>query len=554
MSSGGNLLELGLSGLRVSQQGLATTSHNIANATTPGYSRQRVETAAGPPTFAAGSYFGSGARTIDVRRSYDQFLTQELQSDTSAAADLRTQHGLAADLDALLSRSETGLAPMLQGFFDALAAAAADPASGTTRQVLLDAADRLAERFGSLDGRLQQTHAAVHAEARIAIDEINQLASKISDLNLAIAQTRGKGAAPNDLLDQRDELVRQLSERVSVTTLPQDDGSLSVFVGSGQPLVVGTQAFRLAAGPSAEDPTLLGVTLAGSGGTRVDVTAQIHGGTLGGLVAFERGLLADAERTLGQIALGLAERLNAQHRLGVDLNGQPGGDLFTSVNDPALTAARAQGRDGNLGSAELSVTVDSVALLQASDYRLTYNGTEYRLVRQRDNQLVGTFADLPQTIASEGFSIELTAGAMAAGDSFILRPAAGAAGQMRTLPPDGESLALASVGGPGDNGNALALAEQQAVPVLFQGTASLAQGYERAVADVASRTRGLELAADAQELLVQRSVAERESMAGVNLDEEAAELLRYQQAYEASARVISVSNELFQTVLRALGG
>lgn len=649
MSVGANLFGLGLSGLRAAQFGLATTSHNIANAGTPGYSRQQVGLAAGVPFFDAGNYFGTGVRLVEVRRSYDQFLLRELQTETALAAEQRLHHSLAARLDALFSDPSTGLATSLQGYFDALQEAAADPASGTARQVVLDQADRLAERFRVLDSRLRQTHDAVEAEARSAVESINTLAAEVARLNRGIAQARGMGGVPNDLLDQRDELVRQLGAQVGITTLVQDDGSLNVYVGSGQTLVVGAEAYRLAVVPRGSDRPGFGLALQGGGGGGVDVTGQIRGGTLGALIGFEGGLLADAERRLGQLALGLADAMNTQHRLGMDQNGLIGGDLFTPLNAPALLNARSMAQAGNAGDARLEVTIDSVAALTDSDYLLSYDGADFRLVRLRDNAVVGTFAALPQGISGEGFGIALAGGALAAGDSFLIRPAAGAAQQMRRVLSDGASLALASpvraraapdnlgearigavtvagltgvplaapvtltydagsggflVGSPpggtlvydpvadsgatltlavpgfgelrfaitgtpengdrlilesnrlgiGDNGNALALAGIAEAPLLLGGTASLAQAYERTLGDIASRTRGLALAADAQERLLQRAEETREALSGVNLDEEAAALLRYQQAYQASARVIAASDELFQTLLNALGG
>lgn len=649
MAVGANVFGIGLSGLRAAQVGLATTSHNIANAGTPGYSRQRLDLAAGVPLFDSGSYFGSGVRLLEVRRSYDQFLTHELRSETALAAEQRLHHTLAAGLDALLSDPATGLAASLQGYFDALQEAAADPASGTARQLLLDQVDGLAGRFRDLDGGLRRAHDAVEAEARGAVESINALAAEVARLNRGIAQARGQGAVPNDLLDQRDELVRQLSAQVGVTTLMQDDGSLNVYIGTGQTLVVGSESYRLTLAPRGVDRPMVGVLLEGGGGGQVEVTSQVRGGALGAAIAFEGGLLSDAERRLGQIALGLADAMNAQHRLGMDQNGRIGGDLFTAVNDPTLTSARALAQASNSGDARLDVTIDSLADLGDSDYLLSYDGSAYQLVRMSDKALIGTFASLPQGLGSEGFSIALAGGSPAPGDSFIVRPTAGAAQQMRRVVPDGASLALASpvraaaaadnlgdasigalavggltgsplanavnltydesvggflVGTPpggilaydpaadtgsnlaltvpgfgelrfvvngtpengdlltiesnllgtGDNKNVLALAGVPGSPLLLGGTASLAQAYELTVGEIASRTRGLSLSADTQERLLQRAQESREALSGVNLDEEAAALLRYQQAYEASARVIAASDELFQTLLNALGG
>lgn len=644
-----NLLELGMSGLKAAQQGLATTSHNIANAGTPGYSRQRVEFVAGEPVLKGGSFLGTGVQVAEIRRSYDRFLSRELQADTATAAEQRVHHELAARLDSLLSDEATGLAPVLQGFFAGVEEAAASPTSAAAREVMLDRADRLAERFRSLDARLQQTQAAVEGRALTAVDAINALANNIAGLNHEIARTDARGGAPNDLLDQRDELVRKLSEQAGVTTQVQNDGSINVSIGSGQDLVVGETAFRLAVDSRPGDPRGMNLMLLGSGDAAVAVTDEISGGTLGGLIAFEQGLQADANRQLDEIALGLADAMNRQHRRGLDQRGNLGGDLFTALNAPALQEGRALGATGNGGSAQLEVSVQSATALQGRDYVLDYDGASYRLRGARAGEVVASFDRLPQDFASEGFSIALSEGELAAGDSFIIRPAAGAAAGMRRLAADGASLALAAAvrsdaaatnlgdgvigppavegmggvgladpitltfeassgqfrvssppggtldydpsaagntqlqlpvagfgelrfalsgspadgdrfrieanrGADGDNRNALALSGLQDAPLVFGGSSTLAAGYEQTVGTVAGRTQGLSIAADASEKVLQRTADTRQSVSGVNLDEEATELMRYQRAYEAAARVISVADELFRTFLRATGG
>lgn len=641
-----DLLQLGLSGLLASQYGLNTTSHNIANASTPGYNRQSVVFGSSTPVYSGGSYLGTGVSVTEIRRSYDQFLTRELHMATSGAADHGVQHALAAELDLLLGSPETGLSSVLQGFFGALEDAAADPASLASRQLVIDEANRLAGRFRSLDARFQQAHEGIRASARTTVEEINALVQGIADLDRRIASLGSGSGQPHDLLDQRDELLRQLSERVAVTAVAQDDGSLNLFVGTGQALLVGGQARRLEV---TDAPSGTGIAIVDPNGSRLDVTGHLGGGVLGGMLAFEQGLLADAQRMIGQMALAVSDQLNAQHAQGMDLDGAIGGLFFTDINDPALTLARASADPSNTGSAALAVTLDDPSQLQNSDYRLSFDGTDYRLVRARDNQLIGTFAALPQTFAGEGFSIDLAAGAMAAGDSFTIRPAAGAAGGMEPAVADPESLAFASPvrsgadagnlgdgtigsvsidgfagvtlgapvtltydaaggqllvsappggsipydpatdsgstltlpvpgfgdlsfsisatpadgdvfriegndGGSGDNTNLLALSALQEEAVLYGGTATFAQGYERTVSDVASRTHGLAVSLDAQEQVLTRAEDQRQAQSGVNLDEEAAKLLEYQQAYDASARVISVANELFQTLLRATGG
>ncbi len=647
INNSSNLLELGLSGLRAAQQGLATTSHNIANANTPGYSRQRVELVADVPALSNGGSVGSGVRVAAIRRSYDEFLTRQLETDTAIAGEHRVHRELAVGLDTLLSDEATSLSPVLQGFFDAVEQAAASPASAAARQVLLGQADRLAERFQMLDERLQERRASVQAQAAGTVDQINSLAGEIANLNQRISQSGARGGPPNDLLDQRDELVRQLAERAGVTALVQGDGSVNVSLGRGQDLVVGQKTFLLAVSSRPADPRGISLALTGSGGSAVDVTDTISGGSLGAFLAFEQGLLADASRQLDQAALGVADAMNRQHRLGIDQTGTIGKDLFTAINTAELKATRALGDPANNGSGELEVSVDSVAALRDTEYRLTYDGAEYRLVDSRDGRVVGAFDRLPHAPAAEGFTIALAAGSIAAGDSFIIRPSAGAAGAMRRELPDAESLALASpvrsgagsenlgsaritsvaaadlagetlaaaitltfdsvskqfsvssppggtlaydpsidsgapltlsvagfgeltfsvtgapvdkdrfvlegnAGGTGDNRNALALSALRDAPLLLRGTATLAEGYERTVATTAGRAQALEIAAGASEKMLAHSADAREARSGVNLDEEATELLRYQRAYQAAARIIAAADEMFNTFLNAV--
>ncbi|AGA92156.1 flagellar hook-associated protein FlgK [Thioflavicoccus mobilis 8321] len=644
-----SLFRAGMTGVKAAETSLATTSHNIANAATPGYSRQRVELAAERPILTKDGYVGTGVRVAEIRRTYDEYLNRELLSDTSTAAEQRVHYELAQRLDGLLSDEASGLAPALQGFFDALEQAASSPGSVSARQVLVEQTDRLAERFRLLDSQLQQTQADVAGRISTTVEEVNALAQQIAQLNQAIIEANSQGATPNDLLDQRDQLVRDLSERIGVKTLEQGNGALDLSIGSGQPLVVGEEAQRLAVGSPREDSSAKRVLLLGPGKSTVDITDRVNGGRLGGLIAFDQGLLADARRELDQIALGVAEGMNGQHRQGMDANGRLGADLFTAVNAETLRQARALGDGGNQGTARLEVWVDAVAGLQGRDYSLTYDGAEYQLAGADNGELIASFDVLPQQLEDAGITITLAGGSMAAGDRFTIRPGAGAARAMRPVLTEAQDLALASplraevsadnlgdaelgslsitnaigvgldppitltyqgaagrfeisdppggtldydpaadsgvpltlsvgglgdltfslsgtpvdsdrlsiasnTGASGDNSNALALAALRDAPILFGGAATLAQGYERTVSGVGSRTHALGLAADASDAILSRTEDARAAVSGVNLDEEVAALMRYQQAYEASARVIQVANEVFATLLRATGG
>jgi flagellar hook-associated protein 1 FlgK len=535
------------------QNALSTTGHNIANVNTPGYSRQRVEFSTETPEFAGFGYLGKGVKIGDVRRLYDGFVVDRVRTSQSAYNQQQTYYELASEVDNLLGDSATAISPGLQSFFNAVQEVANDPTSAAARQVLLTEGETLSARFGQLDQALEDGRARVNARMTTVVSEINGYASSIAKLNedIAAAQSRGDGHAPNDLLDQRDQLIEQLSEQVAVSTVPQDDGAINVFLGSGQTLVLGSDTTTLTAEPLGEDPDRLDIGLQGPGGT-VRVTPFITGGTLGGLFEFRDQVLGPAQNALGRIAIGLADTFNTQHRQGLDLDGNTGADFFT------LPQAQVIPNAANGGPGPVQVAYDDVNQLSADDYRLSYDGANWALTRLADGQGVpfasgsGTGGD-PYIV--DGISIVVDSGAVA-GDRYLIRPTRpGASGLGVAITENRQIAASDPAAGPGavgDNGNALALAGLQGALTLASGTASFEQAYSALVGEVGTRTRQAEINANAQGKLLDQAQAERESVSGVNLDEEAANLLRFQQAYQAAAQVIATAEDMFNTLLNAV--
>ena len=325
-----DILNTSLTGLRAFQSALATTSHNIANVNTEGYSRQRVNFGTMPAQNVGVGYIGTGVQPESVVRILDQYRVDALRTNVSEQSRLAAFNDLAGGLDGLLASPDSGLSAPLQDFFAALQTVADNPASVSARQVALSQANVLVDRFATLDDRLASQNDQVNARLGSAITQVNALAESVADLNLAIrdAQAAAGGAPPNDLLDQRDLVLRQLSERISVQTVSQDDGSVSVFVGNGQALVLGGTASELTLAPGefpAANPEVALVTATGTTMT----LAGVSGGEIGGLLDYRREMLEPTRNSLGQLALGLTEALNAQHRDGMDLDGNLGGDLFT---------------------------------------------------------------------------------------------------------------------------------------------------------------------------------------------------------------------------------
>jgi len=625
----GGIFGVGVSALLAAQRQLQVTGHNIANVGTEGYSRQRAELAAREPLGPGFAAIGRGVDVIGIERVVDQFVNFRLGMRITAEAEQRTLAEFAGQVNNLLGDAESGLAPALKQFFAAVHDVANDPTSTAARQALITEAESLADRFAQLEARIQDQRAIASGRVRAGIAEINQLADSIAELNRAIVDARGRGggAPPNDLLDKRDELVRRLAEYLPVDTAEQTDGSLNVYVGRGQALVVGFDATTLAARPVYGDPDRLAIGYE-QNGRFVDVTSLLQGGELGALLDARTKLLDPASAELGRIAASLAETFNAVHRANMDLDGALGGDFF-SFTMPAPVPGQ-----GNAATGSPQVSIVDVGDLAASDYELRFDGTDFVVRRLSDGAAVGTIPP-GGTAVIDGLSIDLSGVSGAAiGDSFLLQPTSAAAtlsvairdpravaaalpvhaasadgnagageivsisvldpsdpalrdpidiefvggefvvdGTAVPLDPSGETTIEANgwrvvirgvpeegdvftvrdnAGAAGDNRGALALAALEDAPTMVGGTASYGDAYAGLVARVGVETRRAEINADVQARMLEEARAQRENVSGVNLDEEAANLLKAQQAYAAAAQVIATAGEMIDTLLQTM--
>ena len=418
-----SLFNSGTSGLLAARSALATAGHNITNVNTEGFSRQRVELTARASNQSGVGFVGAGVSVGSVQRVFDGFVSSQIRTNTSAQMQLTAFHDLAAQVDNLLANEDAGLSFALQGLFGAMHDLAADPTSVPARQVVLGKAAGLIQRFHSIDQRLDSLRLATEQGLRDLVSEINSFSQEIAELNIAIVLAEGAsgGRQPaNDLRDQREELLRELSERVRVTSINQDDGSLNVFIGTGQSLVVGSQATTLSVTTNQFDPTR-GEIAASVGSASSIVSSFIDGRELAAMLNFRAQVLDVAQNAAGRVATGLAESFNTQHRLGMDLNQTLGGDFF--VNPDTLTP-RFFAHTDNTGSppAALSLRVDDVLALTDSDYELARSGATYTMTRLSDNTST-TLTGFPAgTQVVDGIAVTLSSGAIADGDRFLLQP------------------------------------------------------------------------------------------------------------------------------------
>ena len=623
-----DLLNTSLTGMLAFQRALQMTSHNITNANTPGYSRQVAEFATRVGGGAGQTYVGGGTKISIIKRMYDALLVEQLRNSATGQARFGALNSMAGRIDTLLADADTGLSTGLQTFFNTLQDVSNDPGAIPIRQALLGEADGIASRFQTLDNRLQTLEAETNDRVRLAVDDINRIAENIADINDQIAQA-GTGAQPNDLLDRRDQLVLELSGLISVSTTTQEDGAMNVFIGSGQSLVLGDGAKRLSVRGDEFDPTRLSVVYEGSAGS-TPLDNSLSGGTLGGLLEFRTRMLDPSRQSLGQTAVAFVEQLNEQHRTGMDLRGNLGGDLF-SIAPPAILYG-----SGNTGTGTATASVTDLGAFTGADYILEYDGANYSLTRTDTGQSVamtgsGSAAD---PFVADGIEIEV-GGAAAAGDRIMIRTAHNAAGSIQSVITDPRALAIAAParssasdanigdatitqpevvdandpaflntaviefvapgwytidGGPvvnlytdgspitvngksvtisgtpaagdqftieanfgasGDNSNALLLIDVQSRGALDGGAISINENYAQLVASVGGTSSQIQAGLDAQNVVFANAQDAVLAKSAVNLDEEAANLIRFQQAYQATAQVVSVTKTLFDSLLNA---
>ncbi len=539
------LIGIGQSALSAAYAQLQTTGHNIANVDTPGYVRQEVllETAGG--SYTGAGFLGRGVNVADVTRRYDRFIATEVTTGTALAAGDSARAQALGQLDDLLADTQSGLGVAMDDLRSALADLVNQPAASTTRDVVLQRAGALATQFRATSQRMGQLGAEADLRIADSVEALNGRLDAIADLNRLIATTQGTGKQPSDLLDQRDRLIDEVAGTLQVSRLEQADGSVSLFSAGGHPLVAGGTASRMATRADPQDPSKLQVVFEVNGNRIPAEVGALGTGKLAGLMRFRDQDLAAAQGRLGQLAAAVAGAYNRQQALGFDADGNAGAPLFGPMSVQAAAAA------GNAGDAALAVTVEDAARLRGSDYRLSFDGSAYQLERLPDGS-VTSLASLPASV--DGLRIELASGSMTIGDRISIRGASGFAGQMRLALTDGNGLATGAtnVDPATDNRNARALAALGDEPLVAGAT--FTDAFAALVADVGSRTAQAQAAAEGSGALLSHARTAFAAESGVNLDEEAARLLQYQQAYQAAARVIATANSMFDTVLSVVSG
>ncbi|MCJ7925553.1 MAG: flagellar hook-associated protein FlgK [Pantoea vagans] len=544
-----SIINSAMSGLSAAQAALSTTSNNITNYTVAGYSRQTTVLAQSNSTLQGNSYYGNGVNISGVQREYDAFIATQLRGASANYSAVDTQHSQISNIDDLLSTSTTSLSTSLQGFFTNLQNVVSNANDPSARQSILSNAQGLVSQFQTSAQYLNSMQNSVNADIDSSVKQINTFSTQIADLNKQIAKlTTGNGTAPNDLLDKRDQLVNDLNNVVGVT-VSQQDGGYTVSMANGLTLVNGDKSHDLVAMASSSDPTRTTIGYVDKQAGNVEIPEKlITTGSLGGLLAFRTQDLDLAQNQLGQLAAAFTTSFNDVHKQGFDSNGDQGVDFF-NIGSPIVVS-----NSKNSTAASVTAEWTDTSALKASNYNVSYDGTNWSATRASDGTAVtmtkATDASGNTTLSFDGLKLTVAATpAPAAKDSFLVKPVQNVINDMSVaITSESQVAAAGAVGGESDNRNAQKLLDLQDAK-LVSGNATLSQAYATIVSSVGNKTSSLETTSDTQKSVVSQLTERQQSVSGVNLDEEYANLTKYQQYYMANAQVLQTASTIFDALI-----
>ena len=625
---------ISVSALQAFQQAINVTSNNIANASTPGYDVESANLTEAIPQSNGAATVGAGVVVTGISRAFSQAAANQLNTSQSSLGQLNALQNYSSQIDNLFGTTVGGLSTSLQSFYSAFSNVANNPTSTASRQALLGQAQSVATSFQNASSELNSLNTDVNSRITADVQQINSIASSISTLNqqIVVGTAQDGNQPPNELMDQRDQLVSNLSQLVGVSTTTDPNGALNVFVGNGQPLVLQGQTTTLTTVPNQFNASQLEISTSTASGNVI--SSSITSGDLGGLLAARSQVINPALGQLGQIATALSQTVNSQQSEGLDLNGNLGANIF-SVGTPSATSSS---KNTDAVTASVSVNANGLGALTGDSYILSFQGgaptlTDTTTGASTTPTGAGTAAS---PYVANGVSIVLS-GAPAASDQFLIQPTATAASNINVVmtnpsqiaaagavvtaaagtntgaatissgtvlnsanpnllapvtiaftspttytvnggapnaytsggnidvngwqvqisgaPASGDSFTVTSnAGGTGDNRNALAAANQQNVGVLNNGTTSVTAGVSALITGLGSQAQQINTAQTAQAAVNAQALTSVQSTSGVNLDEEAASLLQWQQAYQAAAQALTIGTSLFTTLIDSVNG
>jgi len=436
-----SLLSIGSSALSAAFTALQTTGNNIANVNTPGYSREVTSFTPQVQTDLGSMYVGTGVEVSAISRVYSSFLAQQTNLAQAMASQADQMATLTSQINNMFSDTTTGLGAAIDNFFTQLQSLAGAPGSAATRQTALSAAQEMAGQFNDAAAQLQSMNQSATQQIQQQISTVNTTVAQIASLNDQISLAQASGNSPNSLLDARDQDIQTLNQAIGVTTSTQNDGSVSIYLANGQPLLVGDKTFALTMGSDPQNPQNMIVgTNVGGAIAPVDPNNS-GGGAIGALLQFQQQTIPNIENQIGRLAVTLSSQFNALQAQGTDLNGSPGKPFFSTPSIAVIAAST----NPDAGTVTVNATYSDVTQLQASNYQLRVQGSNYTLTRMSDGTVVasGTVASLGSAPV-DGMNLSFGGGTPASGDVFTIEPVQLGAADISVALSQGSQIAAAS--------------------------------------------------------------------------------------------------------------
>jgi flagellar hook-associated protein 1 len=542
-----SLINTAMSGLGAAQAALNTVSNNIASYNVTGYTRQTTVLSVANSTLGAGGWVGNGAYVSGVQREYNAFISNQLNAAQNQSAGLTSRYQQMSKIDDMLGDKTNSISATLQDFFSSMQTLVSNAEDPAARQSVLGKAQGLVNQFKTTDQYLRDQDKQVNGAIASSVAQINNYSQQIASLNDKISKLTGvgAGASPNDLLDQRDQLVSQLNQIVGVEVNIQDGGTYNVTMANGYSLVQGSTPHQLAAVPSSADPSRTTVAYVDPVAGNIEIPEkQLTTGSLGGLLTFRSQDLDQTRNSLNQMALAFADAFNKQNAKGIDANGDVGKDIFTFGSPSALSNSK------NTGTAALTPTMTDSTQMQATNYKISFDGTNWNVTRLADNTTVTPTVGTDGSLSFDGINVAVS-GTASKNDSFIVKPVSDAIVNMTVATSDAGKLAMGiddTQTGESDNRNGQALLDLQNSK-LVGGTKTINDAYASLVSDVGNKTSTLETSSTTQDKVVTQLAKQQQSISGVSLDEEYGNLQLFQQYYLANAQVLQTASSLFDAII-----
>jgi flagellar hook-associated protein 1 FlgK len=537
------------------QRAIQVAGQNIANVNTPGYSRQQPVFL--PVHASMTGVLRLGVSVDQVTRAHDRFLTSQVQQAATEFAGAQTQADLLIQVEALfneLSLEEAGLSGALERLFAGFQELASNPRGIPERLVVQSQGQTVAELFHGLNAHLEEFRRNLNTTLKDELAESNRLIREIAELNGRIQQVEvdPKNHA-NTLRDERDRLLKTLAEKVNITSFETSDGAVTVLLGGERPLVEGNFTSELVTVVDVNDPLRLFIHIQDRQGNRTDVSDRITNGKVHALTEIRDTVLPSYIHDVDRLAAQLIGAVNNQHSQGYGLNGSTGHSFFAPREASGLAAAANSG-----GGTLQNVAVFDPTQLTLDDYRIDFvsNGPPptFDIVNSTTGVTVaaGQSYTAGATLRFDGIAVTLNDNGTAPqqGDTFTISSTKGAAKNIAVASAifnDVRNIAAAQTPDAGDNTNALALAGLQDAALIDGST--LSEFYHTLVSRVGKESQSRTNLAEHQQLLLTEVENQRESLAGVSLDEEQLDLIRFQQAFAAAANLVSIADELADIVI-----